>query len=319
MPCTYCGDPKHTRKNCPNIEKDFNTYLEVSAAVRADYIERLTDKGIVPGAVVKTYNRTKNFMKTYSETPVEGLGDVDMFSCYSGPGKRDFAVASPTKEHIILADDDDRMVTIAHCYEIVEPSNNSWDPEWITKQLLSFDEFKTLFKGKKRHMGFEAEKIGCVVKKYTTEPRTIEDIIRDMNEEEEEVLTETSGAVFVVTVTDHTDDYKRKHTYTRTLTASTEEDAVGLAAFSYLERVSDYEVFYHNEELYNEFKTAMSDTGDPVNTAYKFFSANADELFAGEYVPTTFEVSISSETTSKIPEAQLTGLVSEIIEVMETN
>lgn len=168
MPCTYCGSNEHTRSKCDNFEKDFKTYEKVSTLVRKDYVESLTEKGIVPGAVVKTYNRTKNFMNKFSETPVMGLGNVDMFSCYSGPGKRAFGNDSPTREHIILDDDDDRLVTPNHCYEIVEASDQGWATDWITTQVLTDDEFKVMFKGKKRHIGFKASVGGCVVKKYTT-------------------------------------------------------------------------------------------------------------------------------------------------------
>ena len=68
MPCTYCGSNEHTRSKCDNFEKDFKTYEKVSIQARRKYINTLLKKGINPGALVRTYNRTDNFMQKSSET-----------------------------------------------------------------------------------------------------------------------------------------------------------------------------------------------------------------------------------------------------------
>lgn len=323
MPCTYCGNPNHTRKQCEEINNDYQTYLKVSSLVREEYINRLTELGLVPGAVVRTYNRTKNFMNTSSEVAIEGLGDVDMFSCYSGAGKKGFAVESPTKEHIVLADEDDRMVTPNHCYEVIEPSDSKWNESWITTQLLDFESFKAMFKGKKRHIGFEATKFGCVVKKYTTHQETVDEMIARLNresEEEESMLNQNEdqagNPIYVITVTSTSDCYKRPHADTWAKTATSYEDAKAVAAQIYLEHVSDYETFEYEKDLFGEFQAAISDTDDIVTSVYDFFTENSDTLFQGEYVPCTFSVDLSEEATTTCSSEKITEIVEELVEIL---
>ena len=322
MPCTYCGNPKHTRKQCEELSNDFQTYLKVSTLVREDYVERLTEKGIVPGAIVRTYNRTNNFMNKSSETPVKGIGNLDMFSCYSGPGKKAFANDSPTREHIILDDDDERLVTPNHCYEIVQASDQDWSTSFVTTQVLTEDEFKAMFKGKKRHIGFETSLFGCVVKKYTTHQETIEEMVARYNREaeEEKIKEERLGAtddgapIYVVTTVSTIDCYKRPHTTSTSRTAANIEDATALAAYLYLEESVGYDILERNEDLFEEFKSEMSVTEDKTETCYRFFAENEHALFEGEYVPKTFDLVIDEQQTTSVSRLEIEEMIKDILE-----
>lgn len=321
MPCTYCQHPYHTRKECEEIDNDFQTYLNVSIGVREDYVRELTKKGIVPGAVVRTYNRTKNFLNTSSEVAVAGLGNVDMFDCYIKSGRQMFTNKMPTKEHIILDDDDERMVTPNHCYEIIQESEQDWTATWVTTPVLTEDEFKAMFKGKKRHIGFEKTLYNCVVTRYTDGVESIEEMVaRLQREAEEEKMSsqnnETGNPIYVITVTSTSDDYKRPHADTWAKTATSYEDAKAVAAQIYLEHVSDYETFYHEEDLFSEFQAAISDTDDIVTAVYDFFEENCDDLFQGEYVPCTFSVELSEEETTTCSPEKITEIVEELVETL---
>ena len=319
MPCTYCGNPKHTRKQCEEFSNDFQTYLNVSTLVRQGYVESLTEKGIVPGAVVRTYNRTKNFMNTSSEVPVRSLGNVDMFSCYSGPGKKAFANETPTREHIILDDDDERLVTPNHCYEVVQASDQNWSTSWVTTPVLTEDEFKTMFKGKKRHIGFEASLFGCVVKKHTTHQESMEEIVaryqREAEEEEAKMSNVINGeSIYVVTGTSTTDDYKRVHSSSETKTATDFDTAQALAAQMYLEQAEDWDTFYFHKDLLAELSNSLSDTTDAGATTYEFFSSHGETLFEGEFVPTTFYVTIEEQETEAANVSALRETVQDLAE-----
>jgi len=319
MPCTYCSNPKHTRKECEEIDNDFQTYLNVSTLVREDYVRELTKKGIVPGAVVRTYNRTKSFMNTSSEVAVAGLGNVDMFSCYSGPGKKAFANEIPTREHIVLDDDDERMVTPNHCYEVVQESEQDWTATWVTTPVLTEDEFKAMFKGKKRHIGFEASLFGCVVKKHTTHQESMEEIVaryqREAEEEEAKMSNVINGeSIYVVTGTSTTDDYKRVHSSSETKTATSFETAQALAAQMYLEQAEDWDTFYFHKDLLQELSNAVSDTNDVAATTYKFFERHEGTLFEGEFVPTTFYVTIEEQQTEVADTSAIQETVQDLVE-----
>ena len=319
MPCTYCGNPKHTRKQCEELSNDFQTYLKVSTLVREDYVESLTEKGIVPGAIVKTYNRTNNFMNKSSETPVKGIGNLDMFSCYSGPGKKAFANDSPTREHIVLDDDDERLVTPNHCYEIVQASDQEWETSFVTTQVLTEDEFKAMFKGKKRHIGFETSLFGCVVKKYTTHQETNEEMAARYKREDEERNAKVNDvingeSIYVVTGTSTTDDYKRVHSSSETKTATDFETAQALAAQMYLEQAEGWDTFYFHKDLLGKLSNAMSDTSDAAATTYEFFSSHGETLFEGEYVPTTFYVTIEEQETEVANVSALRETVQDLAE-----
>ena len=302
MPCTYCSNPKHTRKECEEIDNDFQTYLNVSTLVREDYVRELTKKGIVPGAVVRTYNRTKNFMNTSSEVAVAGLGNVDMFDCYIKTGRQLSALKSPTKEHIILDDDDERMVTPNHCYEVVQESEQDWTATWVTTPVLAEEEFKAMFKGKKRHIGFEKTLYNCAVTRYTDGEETVEEMIARLNKEAEEEERKMSNvingeSIYVITGTSTTDDYKRVHSSSETKTATNFETAQALAAQMYLEQAEDWDTFYFHKDLLQELSSAVSDTNDVAATTYKFFERHEGTLFEGEFVPTTFYVTIEEQQT----------------------
>ena len=322
MPCTYCGNPKHTRKQCEELSNDFQTYLKVSTLVREDYVERLTEKGIVPGAIVRTYNRTNNFMNKSSETPVKGIGNLDMFSCYSGPGKKAFANSSPTREHIILDDDDERLVTPNHCYKIIQASDQDWATSLVTTQVLTEDEFKAMFKGKKRHIGFETSLIGCVVKKYTTHQETNEEMAARYNREAEEEKikkerlgdTDDGAPIYVVTAVSTIDCYKRPHTTSTSRTATNIEDATAIAAYLYLEESVGYDILERHEDLFEEFKSEMSTTEDKTEACYRFFAENEHVLFEGEYVPKTFDLVIDEQQTASVSRLEIEEMIKDILE-----
>ena len=321
MPCTYCQHPHHTRKQCEEINNDFQTYLNVSVGVREDYVRELTRKGIVPGAVVRTYNRTKDFTNKSSEVAVAGLGNVDMFDCYTKVGRNIHPASMPTNLNIILDDDDERMVHPTHCYRIVEESEQDWTATWVTTPVLTEDEFKAMFKGKKRHIGFEKTLYECAVTRYTDGVESIEDMVaRLQREAEEEKMSsqdnETGNPIYVITVTSTNDDYKRPHADTWAKTATSYEDAKAVAAQIYLEHVSDYETFEYEQDLFSEFQAAISDTDDIVTAVYDFFEENCGDLFQGEYVPCTFSVELSEEETTTCSPEKITEIVEELVETL---
>tara|TARA_A200000159_G_C7334579_1_gene344517 strand:+ start:862 stop:2172 length:1311 start_codon:yes stop_codon:yes gene_type:complete len=186
MPCTYCGSNKHTRAKCDKFEKDFKTYEKVSIFAREKYINTLLEKGINPGALVRTYNRTNNFMQKFSESKVVSLGNLDVFSHYAKIGRSIGSIYIESQELIELDDDNEKLVSVKHCYEVVEKSNSEWDTtgSWTQTQLLGFDEFKTMFKGKKRHPAFTGELFNCIVKELTTKKQTTAEVIAEMEAEE---------------------------------------------------------------------------------------------------------------------------------------
>jgi len=186
MPCTYCGSNKHTRAKCDKFEKDFKTYEKVSVLAREKYINTLLEKGINPGALVRTYNRTNNFMQKFSESKVVSLSNLDIFSHYKKIGRSIGSIYIESQELIELDDDNEKPVSIKHCYEVVEKSNSEWDTtgSWTQTQLLGFDEFKTMFKGKKRHPAFTGELFNCIVKELTTKKQTTAEVIAEMEAEE---------------------------------------------------------------------------------------------------------------------------------------
>ena len=319
MPCTYCSNPKHTRKECEEIDNDFQTYLNVSTLVREDYVRELTKKGIVPGAVVRTYNRTKSFMNTSSEVAVAGLGNVDMFDCYIKTGRQLSALKSPTKEHIILDDDDERMVTPNHCYEIIQESEQDWTATWVTTPVLTEDEFKETFKGKKRHIGFEKTLYNCVVTRYTDGVESVEEMIARLNREAEEEERKMSNvingeSIYVVTATSTSDDYKRVHSSSETKTATSLETAQALAAQMYLERADEWDTFYFHKETLQELSDALADTNDAAATTYKFFQRHEETLFEGEYVPMTFCITIEEQQTEVADTSAIRETVQELVE-----
>ena len=166
MPCTYSGSNEHTRAKCDNFEKDFKTYEKVSILAREKYINTLLEKGINPGARVRTYNRTNNFMQKSSESQVSSLRSLDVFSHYKKIGRSIVGVYIISQELIELDDANEKPVSVKHCYEVVEGSTSEWDTtgSWVQTQLLGFDEFKAMFKGKKRHPAFTRKLPNCIVK-----------------------------------------------------------------------------------------------------------------------------------------------------------
>ena len=319
MPCTYCSNPKHTRKECEEINNDFQTYLNVSIGVREDYVRELTKKGIVPGAVVRTYNRTDKFMNKFSEVAVAGLGNVDMFDCYTKVGRDIRPVSTPSRESIILDDDDERMVHPLQCYEIVQESEQDWTATWVTAPVLTEDEFKAMFKGKKRHIGFEKTLYNCAVTRYTDGAESIEAMIARLQKEAEEEKRKMSNvingeSIYVVTATSTTDDYKRVHSSSETKTATSFETAQALAAQMYLEQAEDSDIFYFHKDLLQELSNALSDTNDVAATTYKFFDRHEETLFEGEYVPMTFYINIEEQKTEVADTSTIQETVQDLVE-----
>jgi hypothetical protein len=193
MPCTYCSNNKHTRAKCDKFEKDFKTYEKVSVLSREKYINTLLEKGINPGALVRTYNRTNNFMQKFSESKVVSLGSLDVFSHYKKIGRSIGSIYIESQELIELDDDNEKPVSVKHCYEVVETSTSEWDTtgSWTQTQLLDFDEFKSMFKGKKRHPAFTGELFNCIVKELTTKKQTTAEIIAEMEAEEAQEAPKT--------------------------------------------------------------------------------------------------------------------------------
>jgi hypothetical protein len=185
MPCTYCSSDKHTRAKCDKFEKDFKTYEKVSVLSREKYINTLLEKGINPGALVRTYNRTNNFMQKFSESRVVSLGSLDIFSHYKKIGRSITGIYIESQELIELDDDNEKPVSVKHCYEVVEKSSSEWDTtgSWTQTQFLDFDEFKSMFKGKKRHPAFTGELFNCIAKELTTKKQTTAEIIAEMEAE----------------------------------------------------------------------------------------------------------------------------------------
>jgi len=317
MPCTYCSNPKHTRKQCSEIAEDYRVYLAVSETVRQEYAAELSDKGIVPDAVVRTYNRTSNFMNTSSEVKVDVIGPLDMFDCYIKVGRQTFANKMPTKEHIILGDDDDRMVGMNHCYEVVQNSDRKWSPDDFTVPLMSNDEFLAMFKGKKRHVAFEKTLHNCVVKRCVDGEESVEEMVARLNakmkEEEEAMKSDKGEPIYVVTAVATTDDYKRPYSDTETVTATSLAMAEALAARMYLQRCDEWDVFDFDKDRLEKLAGLMADTSTPAATAYEFFQHNEDALFEGEYVPKTFEITISEQETDSCTDDEITDLVNELV------
>lgn len=326
MPCTYCGSNKHTRGKCDKIEKDFKTYEKVSILAREKYINTLLEKGIRPGSIVKTHNRTKNFMQKSSETEVVSLGRMDVLSHYNKIGRSISGIYIESQNLIELADDNDDMVSIKHCHEVVELSSTEWDAtgEWTQTQLLDFGEFKALFKGKKRHPAFTGELYTCIVKELTEKKETTEEIAARVAaeiERKEATLAEREDAlevegesVYVITATSTCDDYKRPYTDSESYTASNWESAVAIAAKMYLERAQDYDLFAYDSEGREGFRNAVASSDQVLaELVYDHFYENEESLFAGEYVPQTFQVTIQNQATSTVSESSLDRLVSGLL------
>ena len=186
MPCTYFSSNKHTRAKCDKLEKDFKTYEKVSVLAREKYINTLLEKDINPGALVRTYNRTNNFMQKFSESKVVSLSSLDIFSHYKKIGRSITDIYIESQELIELDDDNEKPVSVKHCYEVVEKSSSEWDTtgSWTRAQLLDFNEFKVMFKGKKRHPAFTGELFNCIVKELTTKKQTTAEVIAEMEAEE---------------------------------------------------------------------------------------------------------------------------------------
>lgn len=322
MPCTYCGSRKHTRGKCDKIEKDYETYEKVSVLSRKKLIETLTEKGILPGATVRTYNRTENFMNKFSNSEVVSLGPVDVFSHYTKTGRSPRSTYIEAERTIALSDDNEDLVSVKNCYEIVQASPEEWETEsaWVNTQLLAFAEFKAMFKGKKRHPAFTGELYTCIVKEMTTKEETFEELVARVSADTEEEDSseglggelEESSPVYVVTSIATSDDYKRPYTSTETKTALTQEDAAAVAAYMYLERVQEYGLLDSDEVTLKELKSITSGADLLVpDKVCDFFETN-DRLFQGEYVPLTFSISVESRTSTTIGVEAIKSMLNEM-------
>ena len=121
--------------------------------------------------------------------------------------------------------------------------------------------------------------------------------------------------IYTITATSTDDDYKRPYVHSESRLASSHEDAVAVAVSMYLEVVQDYEKFeYHDSATFDaivdkhsgDFRALMTDL-------HAYFERDADGLFVGEFVPCTFEVTISGEQGSiALDVEEITSLVNEI-------
>jgi len=316
MSCTYCKNPKHTKRECEEISKDFEIYQRLTEVVRREYVDRLTSLGLVPNTLVRTYRRSGGG----DTARISGLGFVDLFSCYTPVGRKWVGASSPTGENIVLDDDDERMVTPNHCYEILEAGDGSYDEDWITQQALNEKVFRTLYK--KRHIAFEMSVLNCVVKRLAQKTKTVDEMIAKMKVEEAPEVQKTdesqAGSVYVVTATSHTDDYKRRNTSVESKAATSYDNALSIAAQMLLERAEDWDSFYGEEEALEEFAACVCDATDEIlASAICNFFWDHETLFAGDYVPVTFEVSIKEERSFRVPVPNLRLLSNEIVERLE--
>jgi hypothetical protein len=124
-------------------------------------------------------------MQKFSESRVVSLGSLDIFSHYKKIGRSITGIYIESQELIELDDDNEKPVSVKHCYEVVEKSSSEWDTtgSWTQTQFLDFDEFKSMFKGKKRHPAFTGELFNCIAKELTTKKQTTAEIIAEMEAE----------------------------------------------------------------------------------------------------------------------------------------
>ena len=320
MPCTYCGNLRHTRSKCGLIEKDFDEYKVLSTLVRQEFVDDLLDSGIKRNTVVKTYNRKGGWGS--SESKLVSLGDLDIFSCYEKIGRSLTSVVLSSRLVIEVDDEDPRLISRKHCndYEsnprIVTEGDSDWSEDWVNSQLLDLSGFKARFKNKKRHPAFTKELYNCIAKKLTAReevPATTVSKTKAAHKEAEPYRTEDSGSVYVVTSTSISDDYKRPYSTSEVKTAISYEDAVALASYMYLDRAIEYESFNYEEGLMLRFKEEVveSDIGSVADRVYDFFTRNED-MFRGEYVPCTFSLHITDNATSTINVKSLVSMMNDI-------
>lgn len=53
--CSYCKEPKHTRRTCTDLKENKATYIADGILWRKAFTKWLSDKGIGPGALIKTH------------------------------------------------------------------------------------------------------------------------------------------------------------------------------------------------------------------------------------------------------------------------
>jgi hypothetical protein len=321
MPCTYCGNLRHTRSKCNLIEKDFNEYSSLSILVRQKFVNDLLGSGIKRNTVVKTYNREGGWGT--SECKLVSLGGLDLLSCYQKSGRSLMSVAFNSILVIEVDDNDPRPISRKHCndYEsnprIVKEGDEDWSQEWVEAQLLDFSEFKTRFKSKKRHHAFTGELYNCIAKELTKKKQVASETIENVKAQvrKEPCETQDSGSIYVVTSTSTSDDYKRPYSSSQVRTTVTYEEARSIASYMYLEHVLEYDTFGYEKDLMLDFKEQVtdSDVGSVADRVYDFFTEN-EHIFRGEYVPSTFSLSITDNTTSTVSTTSLIQMMNETTE-----
>jgi hypothetical protein len=320
MPCTYCGNLRHTRSKCSLIEKDFNEYKLLSILVRKKFVDNLLDSGIKRNTVVKTYNREGGWGS--SECKLVSLGNLDILSCYEKIGRSLMSVVLSSRLVIEVDDDNPKLISRKQCndYEsnprIVTEGDSDWSKDWIQTQLLDFSSFKATFKNKKRHPAFTRELYNCIANELTVKKETLVKTLSKTKQAYEEVElyeTQDSGSVYVVTSTSISDDYKRPYSSSDVKTATSYEDAVALASYMYLDRAIEYDAFSYQKDLLLRFKEEVvgSSSGSLADRIYDFFTRN-EEMFVGEYVPCTFSLHITDNTTSTVNLRSLVSMISNI-------
>jgi hypothetical protein len=55
--CSYCGEPGHTRRTCPSMKADKESYRTLTAASRSVLIGRMREQGFGPGSLLTTVSK----------------------------------------------------------------------------------------------------------------------------------------------------------------------------------------------------------------------------------------------------------------------
>ena len=55
--CSYCGEPGHTRRTCPSMKADKESYRTLTAASRSVLIDRMREQGFGPGSLLTSASK----------------------------------------------------------------------------------------------------------------------------------------------------------------------------------------------------------------------------------------------------------------------
>ena len=125
--------------------------------------------------------------------------------------------------------------------------------------------------------------------------------------------------IFIVTATSTNDDYTRPHSHTETKMATSHRNAVTRAVELYLEEVHNTDLFtWHDSAKFKSILGEHTGNFDGLMAAlHSYFDRDEGELFVGEYVPTTFYVTIGEEQEGVVlDQSSITNLITEIQETL---